>query len=318
MKPQFERVAIPEGCSIRVLNRRVSEIPFEWHHHPECELTLTLNSHGLRFIGDHVGAYDAHDLVLVPPNMPHTWASRAALDEASPQVAVVVWFTEAWGRQLASTCPEYAALPALLRRASSGLHFPPAAGRMMESRLSELLSPSASDRLRATLEVLMQLAEMEAVPLATTPQKAAFFKADESAQLNRVLEFLHNHFAEPVRIREVSAAGNMSERSLHRLFVRHVGENVTDYLNRLRIGRACMSLVETDRPVGLIAADTGFSNLSNFNRRFRALRHVSPKEFRRLYSKGHVLPDLNEFALTRRSPSLEKPKKKPTAREGLS
>ena len=80
MKPQFERVAIPEGCSIRVLNRRVSEIPFEWHHHPECELTLTLNSHGLRFIGDHVGAYDAHDLVLVPPNMPHTWASRAALD----------------------------------------------------------------------------------------------------------------------------------------------------------------------------------------------------------------------------------------------
>jgi len=72
MKPQFEHVTIPDGCSIRVLNRRISEIPFEWHHHPECELTLTLNSRGWRFIADHIGAYDSHDLVLIPSEMPHT------------------------------------------------------------------------------------------------------------------------------------------------------------------------------------------------------------------------------------------------------
>ena len=74
MKPQFERVTYPNGCSLRVYNRRVSEIPFEWHHHPEYELTLTLNSRGWRFIGDHIGQYQAPDLVLVPPDMPHTWA----------------------------------------------------------------------------------------------------------------------------------------------------------------------------------------------------------------------------------------------------
>jgi hypothetical protein len=70
MKPQFERVTFPEGCSLRVYNRRVLEIPFEWHHHPEYELTLTLNSRGWRFIGDHIGQYQAPDLVLVPPDMP--------------------------------------------------------------------------------------------------------------------------------------------------------------------------------------------------------------------------------------------------------
>ena len=66
MKPQFERVTFPKGCSFRVYNRRVPEIPFEWHHHPEYELTLTLNSRGWRFIGDHIGKYEAPDLVLVP------------------------------------------------------------------------------------------------------------------------------------------------------------------------------------------------------------------------------------------------------------
>ncbi|HTA43306.1 MAG TPA: helix-turn-helix transcriptional regulator [Bryobacteraceae bacterium] len=124
---------------------------------------------------------------------------------------------------------------------------------------------------------------------------------------------MHERFAEPIRMHNLCAVGNMSERSLHRLFVRHLGENVTDYLGRLRIGRACMWLVETDRPISVIAADVGFSNLSNFNRRFRAVRHMTPKEFRRHYSRHSSLPDPDEFALTKRSPSLERTKERSDA-----
>jgi hypothetical protein len=76
--------------------RQIPEIPSEWHRHPECELTLTLNSRGLRFIADHIGEYDSHDLVLVPSEMPHTWASTKTIDGSCPHVAIVVWFTEAW------------------------------------------------------------------------------------------------------------------------------------------------------------------------------------------------------------------------------
>ncbi len=309
MRPQFEHVTIPNGCSIRVFNRQIPEIPFEWHHHPECELTLTLNSRGLRFIADHIGAYDSHDLVLVPSEMPHTWASTKAIDQSSPHVAIVVWFTEAWALQLADLCPEYSSLRKLLKRSAGALSFPSSAGERMESRIPALLSDSARERLRTALELLAELADMDAVPLAT-PQKAAPITADESAQLNRILDLLHKRFAEPIRVQDLCAVGNMSERSLHRLFVRHLGENLTGYLGRMRIGRACMWLVETDRPISMIAADAGFSNLSNFNRRFRTARHMSPKEFRRYYVKHGRMPDLNEFDLTKRSPSLEKTKRR--------
>jgi AraC-like DNA-binding protein len=100
--------------------------------------------------------------------------------------------------------------------------------------------------------------------------------------------------------------GNLSERSLHRLFVRHLGENVSDYLGRLRIGRACLWLVETERRISVIAADAGFSNLSNFNRRFRAARQMTPKEFRGYYEKHRRMPELEMFDVTKRSPSLER------------
>ena len=92
MKPQFESVTFPKGCSVRIYHRRVAEIPFEWHHHPEYELTLTLNSKGWRFIGDHIGKYRSPDLALVPSDMPHTWASTATLHRSEPHTAIVIWF----------------------------------------------------------------------------------------------------------------------------------------------------------------------------------------------------------------------------------
>lgn len=308
MKPQFEHVTIPRGCSIRVFNRRIPEIPFEWHHHPECELTLTLNSRGLRFIADHIGAYDSHDLVLVPPEMPHTWASTKAIDESRPHVAIVVWFSERWALQVADLCPEYSAVRKLLRRAAGALSFPISAGEVVESRLSGLLSNSSRERLRTALDLLTELADLEAVSLAI-PQKTARITAGESSQLNRVLDLLHKRFAEPIRVQDLCAAGNISERSLHRLFVRHIGENLTGYLGRLRISQACMSLVETERPISVIAAEAGFSNLSNFNRRFRMARHMTPKEFRQYYTGHGRMPTLEQVDLTKRSPSLERVKR---------
>ena len=65
-----------------------ARIPFQWHHHPELELTLTMNSRGLRFIGDQVAQNDDGDLVLLGPNLPHTWASREAVREGEPHVAL--------------------------------------------------------------------------------------------------------------------------------------------------------------------------------------------------------------------------------------
>ncbi len=308
MRPQLEHVSIPKGCSIRVFNRQIPEIPFEWHHHPECELTLTLNSRGLRFIADHIGAYDSHDLVLVPSEMPHTWASTKAIDDSRPHVAIVLWFTESWALQLADACPEYSSLRELLKRAVGGLSFPSQAGERMESRLPGLLSDSSRERLRTALDVLTELSELDASALAT-PQKSAPITADESAQLNRILDFLHKRFDQHIRMRDVCEVGNLSERSLHRLFLRHLRENLTEYLGRLRIGRACMWLVETDRPISLIASDAGFSNLSNFNRKFRAARHMSPKEFRNCYAQHGRMPELDKLDLQKRSPSLENVKR---------
>jgi AraC-like DNA-binding protein len=291
MKPQFESVTFPKGCSVRVYHRRVAEIPFEWHHHPEYELTLTLNSKGWRFIGDHIGKYRSPDLALVPSDMPHTWASTATLHRGDPHTAIVIWFSGHWALQMAQVCPEYAAIRRLLRNAATGLEFPQATAKQVAGRLDQILSESPQARLHATLELLVTLAGVNAVNLSKTAMSAPSAADSEPAQFTRVLQYLHQKFAEPIRIDALCGVGNMSARSLHRLFVKHTGDSVSEYLCKLRIGRACMRLAETDLPVSMIAYEVGLSNLANFNRQFRRIRQMTPSAYRRSFKQHTLMPE---------------------------
>src|SRR3954454_13540183 len=115
MKAFRETVSREPGSSLSRLNRRLDDaIPFQWHHHPEYELTLTLNSRGQRFIGDHVGDYEDGDLVLIGPNLPHTWFSRDKIVAAEPHVALVIWFHPDWTRQMNRDFVEFGAVETML------------------------------------------------------------------------------------------------------------------------------------------------------------------------------------------------------------
>ncbi|CAB3716479.1 HTH-type transcriptional activator RhaR [Paraburkholderia rhynchosiae] len=133
--------------------------------------------------------------------------------------------------------------------------------------------------------------------------------ASEAERLNRVLDLLDRRFHEPSRIAELCELANLSERSLHRYFVRQVGESVGRYLSRLRIGYATRHLTDTTWPVALIATKAGFPNLSNFNRQFLSARGMTPSAYRRFFeTHGHPPKDATTTPhnLETRPPSLER------------
>jgi AraC-like DNA-binding protein len=54
------------------------------------------------------------------------------------------------------------------------------------------------------------------------------------------------------------------------------------YVNRLRIESACQMLLADDANITDICFQSGFNNVSNFNRQFRAVKGMAPSEFRAL------------------------------------
>ncbi|KAF0812903.1 Bifunctional transcriptional activator/DNA repair enzyme AdaA [Andreprevotia sp. IGB-42] len=284
MRPQFEHVTVPGGASWALLWRELPVLPFEWHYHPEYELTFTVNARGQRYVGDHFADFDDGDLVLVGPNLPHTWSSNTPLDGSRPMLAVVVWFTRAWVDKLVDGMPELQPLRLLASHAAQGLAFSPAVAARVRPLLLSLNELSAARRIPVLLDALLQLsADSHAQTLAAL---AATPAQDSSRdRLARILERLHSHFAEPLSVAALAGHAALSVGAFHRFFKRHTGKTVLEYQAQLRIGHACQLLIQTAKPVGVIASEAGWNNLAHFNRQFLAAKGITPKAFRAQYTR---------------------------------
>ncbi|KAB2715202.1 helix-turn-helix domain-containing protein [Brucella intermedia] len=279
MKPLLEHLPASPDASWSMLNRRLDDaIPFEWHHHPEFELTLTLNSRGQRFIGNHVAEYDHGDLVLIGPDLPHTWASREKLDETKPHVALVFWFRREWIDGLTGGSVELAPIRRLISDAGTALAFDPALGRRLSADFEALFLHPPAQRLIGLLTILARLAEERTrQPLSSViPQQ----HVGDRSRIDRVLVHIHKHYHAPLRMEELAEIAFLSISGLHRLFQRHTQMSVSEYVIALRIGESCSRLSGTNQPIQHIAAEVGYASLANFNRQFRRLRGMSPREYR--------------------------------------
>lgn len=279
MKPFLEKVQRPPGASWAWLDRHLPDgIPFQWHHHPEFELTLTLNSRGQRFIGDHIGDYADGDLVLIGPNLPHTWVSRERIG-SGPHVAQVMWFHPDWADALGSTLVELAPVTAMLARAGRALSFSAGAAQAARPRIAALFTRSPEDRVLPLLDLLSCLArDDEAAPLATT--SGTMPAGTDRTRIDRVLDHIHLNYAGALSLPELAEVAALSVSGLHRLFRRHTRQTITGYVTALRIGEACALLSGTSRPIAHIANDVGYDSLANFNRQFKSLKAMTPRAYR--------------------------------------
>ncbi|WP_137152162.1 AraC family transcriptional regulator [Devosia sp. FKR38] len=280
MKPYLEHLTTEDGASWARLNRALDDgIPFQWHHHPEFELTLTLNSQGQRYIGDHIGRYEDGDLVLIGPYLPHTWHSLDRPQADVPHTALVMWFEAQWAERLTANA-ELAGVAAMLERAATGLAFSRAAAERVRPLITELFTLPAVDRFLSLIRVLTLLAEdRQATPLSATAPGSPPASADRH-RIDRVLTHIHAHFAEPLSLTTLADIAALSASGLHRSFLRHTRQTVTQYLIRLRIGRACALLSSDTMPIGTIAGAVGYDSLANFNRQFKALKGMTPSRYR--------------------------------------
>ncbi|GAB4111450.1 MAG: AraC family transcriptional regulator [Phycisphaeraceae bacterium] len=278
MRPVQEKLRRHAERSFLVARRRSRSFGFQWHQHPECELTLIESGRGQRFVGDSIEMYRPGDLVLLGPNLPHTWASYPGT--AKMHSAVVIQFDADWLLDMLASTPESRVVCHLIERSGRGLGFSgPSAGHV-RSTMTAMIKQSGFKRVLTLLEMLDMLSRSRAVRTLASPA----FKlptSETDARVDRVCRFIHDHVTEPITQSDAAGMIGMSGPAFSRFFKRHIGMTFSRYVHELRIGHACRLLLETDKPVTDICFASGFNNLSNFNRVFLALKGLSPRAYRR-------------------------------------
>lgn len=103
----------------------------------------------------------------------------------------------------------------------------------------------------------------------------------DSEMVRQVLNILDERFPDPITLRVLSDALNMSPYHLQRVFKRVTGLSPTQALQQRRLDAAKGFLQRGDKPIGDIALDVGFRTISHFTATFQKAVGMSPMEYRK-------------------------------------
>ena len=78
MKASFYKIIFDKEKQFNCVNIDLPAFDHPWHFHPEFELTLILESEGIRYVGDHTSRFKEGDFVLLGSNIPHLWQNNKA------------------------------------------------------------------------------------------------------------------------------------------------------------------------------------------------------------------------------------------------
>jgi AraC-like DNA-binding protein len=114
----------------------------------------------------------------------------------------------------------------------------------------------------------------ESIPAIASAGQIAHFKAEE------LIRFIEERYADQFSLDELAQAFGLSPAYLSRAFSKKTGFTIVEYLNRIRIRKSCVLLKRSRSSILDIALSVGYNSLSHFNRYFRRIMGMSPREFR--------------------------------------
>jgi AraC-like DNA-binding protein/quercetin dioxygenase-like cupin family protein len=257
-----------------------------WHYHPEAELTLILESSGRRFVGDHIGNFEPGDLVLLGPNLPHSWRNEPPpLSHETRARSIYVHFHTTWFEETTELQHELQEIRHLLARASRGLYFTGPESQSAARSLPRLLEFSGLRRLTLWLELLQELAESGGGEPLSSAGFAPVLDDITCDRIRRIHQHIYHHFQSGIAHKELARIAGLSPAALSKFFRRTTGRTLTEFINEVRVGEAARQLIDSTENISAIAYAAGFDSLANFNSTFRRLKQVNPSRFRELHRK---------------------------------
>jgi len=282
VQPQFELVDQQRGESIRFLEHGFPSQLVRWHYHEEYELHLITESSGKVFIGNYIGNFSPNSLILVGPNLPHNWISQIDKGE---QIAIrdrVINFSPDFIERCQKSFPELHALKPFWTRGRYGIEFLDAGEISQAVELfDEIANSTGFRRLTRFWTLIELLASMTQYRVLSTSAYVPELDDKVLDRLNKAIIYIFEHYDGQITLAETAAHLKMSSSYFSKFFKQSTGHGFIEFVNSLKVNKACEQLAHSNEPITEICFSVGFNNIANFNRRFYDLKKMTPSEYRK-------------------------------------
>ena len=103
--------------------------------------------------------------------------------------------------------------------------------------------------------------------------------------IDNALHYIRENYSENLSLKSLLELTNYSKSHFIRLFKESTGMNISEYINKYRIEKACLDLIYTSNNITEIATANGFNNIQYFSRKFREYMKCTPKQYQKKRKK---------------------------------
>ncbi len=111
-------------------------------------------------------------------------------------------------------------------------------------------------------------------------------ESESDRRIEKTIRYIEENYSEKLSLDEIAVCASYSPAYMSNFFKKQTGYALFEYINEVRIQKACDILRNTDRTVLEVAYEVGFNSISLFNRTFKKLRGTTPRDFRKQKPEG--------------------------------
>ena len=295
MPALFENLIVKEGESFFIGIFQDNLEKSTWHYHNNFEISFITEGSGKRIVGDSIEEFQPGDLAFIGRNLPHVWIADKETRTPSNRTLEMVFlqFTLNVLSPQLLILPEFCHVKRALDLSERGIQIIGDTLNEVSEIMLQLPYLKGLERMLHFFMMMDIIGESETnVQLASKEYLKIRFTTGNK-RIEAIHEYLMNSYREEVNLKRLAALVNMAEGSLCRFFKMNMGITVFEYLNQIKTEFACKLLMDQNHSMTEVCFDSGFNNLSHFNKQFKKITGVPPSEYRKRFkglSRGTFLP----------------------------
>ena len=270
------------------LTTKVNEYPYFlkiWHYHAELELVVILKSEGTCFIGDSIEKFNVGDVILIGKNLPHMWVnSEDYFNQNATELvkAIAIHFKQNYLGDSFFEASEMKHILALFERAKYGVKFLNVDTSLI-NEIKKMLDLEGFNKTISFLIILNKLAKHTSTKNLASDGFVNSFQSTKSDIQDKVQAYIFKNFNKEINLETAASIANMNTAAFSRYFKRVNKKTFSRYVTEIRIGYACKMLMEDKFNIAGICYESGFKNISNFNRQFKIVMNSTPSNYLKKY-----------------------------------
>lgn len=249
------------------------------HQHNEIQICFIEKGEGTLIVGDTINDFKVNDIFVFGSNLPHVFLSDK--NKTTNSVMYSLFFTKSSFGDYFFELDDFKSLIPFFIEVTSGI-------KVLDNK-KEIIILFKSLNKASDLQKFIKFMEiLELINLSKRKTLAKFiyskkYSNNEGDRMRKIMEFTFENFVNSINLKKVSDISNMSINSFCRYFKQRTNKTYFTFLNELRVDFACRLLVQNKQmSITEIAYNSGFENLSNFNRKFKEIKKVTPSKYRKI------------------------------------